>query len=349
MTRRPLTQKLRQLGEQSFPTTAVFEVTRRCNAHCGFCYIDKSAVEDLDTIEVKSIIDKLSESGILFLTITGGEPYMRQDIDDILTYAVSKDFFQIDIMTNGIVMQEKNIEFLANHTRHIRGISLSFFSSEESTNDAFFGVSGATAKILQTAKKLQGLGLRVLMKMQLQKENEDTFTQTMEMLIKEGFFVKTQPNVYLNAHTDASRYGCYNQPEHIQKYYQLLQSNPFTKKILDAQEPLSNDCGTTFCQGIRTMVYIDSAGTVRPCVSFSDVSLGSLRGDQSLQTILQTSSERKKLQTFRQEQIEKCRNCRFLGTCSPCLGDVYCTNADLSEPPPAACHRMEVLEKLGIQ
>ena len=69
-------------------------MTLRCDHSCAFCDIaDKSAPSDADTESVKRMIDTLAASSVLVLCLEGGEPFLRDDIGEILEYAAMKPFF----------------------------------------------------------------------------------------------------------------------------------------------------------------------------------------------------------------------------------------------------------------
>jgi radical SAM protein with 4Fe4S-binding SPASM domain len=89
----------------------MFELTYRCNFNCRHCYVPKSYREeserkDLKTKEIYYILDQLSQAGCLYLGFTGGEPFVREDILDILRYANARGFL-ILIYTNGSLINEK--------------------------------------------------------------------------------------------------------------------------------------------------------------------------------------------------------------------------------------------------
>src|SRR4030042_3273966 len=87
------------------PTDGSIEVTARCNLRCVHCYInlplnDHAAQEkELSYKEFCNIIDQIVDEGCLWLLLTGGEPFIRQDFLDIYTYAKKKGML-ITIFTN---------------------------------------------------------------------------------------------------------------------------------------------------------------------------------------------------------------------------------------------------------
>jgi len=72
--------------------------TYRCNAKCGMCDIWKYPTKPSEEFKPE-ILNKLP-GGISKLNITGGEPTLRQDIDEILDIVVKKSH-GVEISTNG--------------------------------------------------------------------------------------------------------------------------------------------------------------------------------------------------------------------------------------------------------
>ncbi len=85
----------------------MFELTYRCNFKCRHCYVPESFREkrELKTKEVFSILDQLADIGCFYLGFTGGEPFMRKDIIQILCYAKKKGV-EIIIYSNGSLIDE---------------------------------------------------------------------------------------------------------------------------------------------------------------------------------------------------------------------------------------------------
>ena len=72
--------------------------------------------EEMSTIEVKDILKQLADAGILYLVITGGEPFLRADIIDILAYAVKLKFC-VRVFTNGLLLHENIVKSLSKPSR----------------------------------------------------------------------------------------------------------------------------------------------------------------------------------------------------------------------------------------
>ena len=155
-------RKIEQLGRQGYPTVAALELTERCNASCPYCYIDPdNRRPGLATDRWRWVIDKLADGGILNIIITGGDPFVRDDILEILGHAASKDFFGIAVYTNGTLLCEDHFAFLAAHRDTISEVKFSGFSHEPSVNDSYFGIPGATEKIIHSGRRQMNTRVRV--------------------------------------------------------------------------------------------------------------------------------------------------------------------------------------------
>jgi radical SAM protein with 4Fe4S-binding SPASM domain len=96
---------------------ASIRVTSRCNLSCRHCYVDDPrdpglAVDRLDTREVVALIDELCELGCAKLFLTGGEPFLRPDLVDLLRHARSRGL-GLAISTNGTVATRDVLESMA--------------------------------------------------------------------------------------------------------------------------------------------------------------------------------------------------------------------------------------------
>ena len=70
--------------------SAYLHVTHHCNLNCIGCYsaVDaRNARRDLTLDELRGIIDALADAGCRHLVISGGEPFLRDDLPAIVAYA----------------------------------------------------------------------------------------------------------------------------------------------------------------------------------------------------------------------------------------------------------------------
>lgn len=84
---------------------AIVEVTERCNLTCPMCYAYSSPSErDYTLAEIEARLDQLIaiEGKGISLQISGGEPSVRKDLDQIAALVKSKGFGHLEMVSNGI-------------------------------------------------------------------------------------------------------------------------------------------------------------------------------------------------------------------------------------------------------
>ena len=142
---------------------------------------------ELSTDQLCSALEKFSKSGIIHLHITGGEPFLRSDILDVLSYAIEQSFFYCTLFTNGILLTEKHLDFLIRNRDFFSKIQMSIFSHIAAKNDAYFGVPGALEAIIKNALVLKENGLRLSFAMNILDFNIDEMEKTHKFFENHGF------------------------------------------------------------------------------------------------------------------------------------------------------------------
>lgn len=93
-----------------------FNITRRCNLHCEYCYVydyinQKNSNMMLD-LSLEKITTIVRSSSVETVFLTGGEPFMHPEIRDIIDY-FSYLGVKINIATNGLLLDEQMCQFLS--------------------------------------------------------------------------------------------------------------------------------------------------------------------------------------------------------------------------------------------
>ncbi|KKK44905.1 MAG: Antilisterial bacteriocin subtilosin biosynthesis protein AlbA [Candidatus Lokiarchaeum sp. GC14_75] len=90
------------------PYSAQIELTLRCNAKCPFCSfhtLPESILSyDMNTAQIKKLIDELANLGILALSFTGGEPTLRKDLPELIYHTGIVHSFMNGIASNGYLL-----------------------------------------------------------------------------------------------------------------------------------------------------------------------------------------------------------------------------------------------------
>lgn len=97
------------------PKVLQISLTSRCNLNCRMCSITNSVPKDeeLSTAQILHAIDQAEGYGIKEILLTGGEPFLREDLFEISGYCHSKGLRSI-VTTNGTLINEPMVESIVN-------------------------------------------------------------------------------------------------------------------------------------------------------------------------------------------------------------------------------------------
>ncbi len=160
------------------PILGEIAVTYRCNNRCRFCYAgcgavpgpcgekkqapgsaNRTGMRDMDTGSIKKIIDIFkNEAKIPFFSFTGGEPLLRDDLEELTAYAVSRGL-DINLISNGTLAGKKRAAAL--NRAGLRTAQISIEGTDEQTHDDLAGRPGAMKETLAGIRALQDAGISV--------------------------------------------------------------------------------------------------------------------------------------------------------------------------------------------
>lgn len=106
--------------------SAYLHVTHHCNLNCVGCYsaVDaRNTREDLSLEALRGVIDALAEAGCQHVVISGGEPFLREDLADIVAYVREVGIGSVDVLTNGTAVTPEKLEAIA---PYVGRVSVSF-------------------------------------------------------------------------------------------------------------------------------------------------------------------------------------------------------------------------------
>ncbi len=155
-----------------------WEATRRCNLNCVHCGSPLENVNLKDELATQEVINAFMQiandfdmSKFRHINITGGEPFVRKDLIEILREVSKIPFYRnIDIQTNGL--------FIARHKEvlpqlidyGVTGIGVSI-DGLESTHDAFRRRIGSFNEAVNAAKYSVEAGLVVTVSVVVHSKN----------------------------------------------------------------------------------------------------------------------------------------------------------------------------------
>jgi MoaA/NifB/PqqE/SkfB family radical SAM enzyme len=135
------------------PFFIVLSPTMRCNLACYGCYAGQyEKDEELDSGLIHRVLREAQDLGVYFLTLSGGEPFIRPDLLDIIA-AHGDQYFQV--YTNGTLIDRKMAKTLSRLGNVLPAISVEGWEKETDTRRG----TGAFRKILETMSILREEGV----------------------------------------------------------------------------------------------------------------------------------------------------------------------------------------------
>lgn len=253
------------------PINGSFEITLRCNLRCEHCYIPFSqrrapVKSELSLSEFERIFGELADAGTLWLLLTGGEPLLRQDFQEIYRTA-RKTGFILTLFTNGTLLDERTADFLAEYPPFTTEISL--YGATQATYEAVTGIPGSYARCRRGIELLQARGLPLKLKSVLMTINQHELPAMQQLAQELGLKFGFDP--VLNAGIDGSDYPLQYRlsPEQILQVEALDpdRAREWPKQYRDLKERSVDPSHIYICGAGKTSFHIDAFGKLCMCIS----------------------------------------------------------------------------------
>ena len=128
--------------------SAKLKLVDACNLRCFMCsYRKRKQKGDLDTQEVKSLLDGLANLSCKKVHFTGGEIFMRKDALEIMQYAHDRGM-RVTLTTNGTLLNKEKIKTLMRIPA--RSTTLSIDGPHSKVHDDIRGQKNAFKKTMKT-------------------------------------------------------------------------------------------------------------------------------------------------------------------------------------------------------
>lgn len=81
------------------------QITGKCNLKCAHCYLGKKEFKDIPFRVLRQVFDESKALGIYNVIITGGEPTLHSQFEEIIKY-LNNERFRITVVTNGTIPEK---------------------------------------------------------------------------------------------------------------------------------------------------------------------------------------------------------------------------------------------------
>lgn len=169
------------ISKKRVPLMAVLTVTKRCNLRCIYCFgaYPERKYKDFTSSEIITVIDDLASCGTRIVSISGGEPLIREDIGDIIARVKKRNILCL-INTNGLLVEER-IESL----RQLDSLCIGF-DGKEAENDLNRG-KDSFGKIMGGIKAAKSLNIPLHTVCVITKNNINSIDYIVHLAREMGF------------------------------------------------------------------------------------------------------------------------------------------------------------------
>lgn len=279
------------------PIQALFELTYRCNHLCTFCNnpLSRDGAE-LTREEAFAALQQLKDLGVLFLTLTGGEPLLRQDFWEIaeegrrLRFAL-RLFSNAYLIDDAVADRLKELGFVE--------VSISIHGASPEVHEKLTRIPGSFQRVVDAVRRLRERDMRVVLKTPVTRLNENDLFRVKAIADEFGAFMQFDTTITPRFDGDVSPLALAPTEEFYQWFWSpagapLRNGVEPRPKNYEGRDELEGCCGTG-----RSGLMVDPYGNVFPCALWFR-NLGNLR-ESSLEDIWDGSEQLKEVRTIAAE------------------------------------------------
>ncbi len=334
-------------AKEKIPLNLTCEITSRCNFSCRMCYVhtaqcNKNKPLELSAEQWISIAEAAKSAGTVFLLITGGEPFIRDDFSEIYE-AVSKMGFVISINTNLSLLNDDIIKLFSDYPPS--RVNVSLYGADNETYGNLCGVP-AFDTVKSNILKLREKSIPVKINSSVTHSNFSNLEKMMEFCDGNGIAFKGTGYMFPSA-----RLGTV--PERLSPREVASVKACIDKHCLTAEDfaerarrvsagiefEASNECpvedteyGRIRCRAGSTSAWIDWRGNMSFC--------GMIPASENLNVITNGFEECWKAVNEKAASVRmpaKCMTCEYRRVCILCAASQYCETGGFEEPPEYIC------------
>jgi len=323
----------------SIPDTVIWEITRQCNFNCAHCIVSASPerpADEMTTEMAKRFIEKFADIGGRQIFISGGEPLLRDDLEDILNHARNFGFHNFSVASNGSLLTEKRLESLIN-----AGVNNMQFSLDGATPEINASIRGgginSFGKTFRAIELAVNAGISVTVGAFFSPRNIDSISDMVDlcrrarvpMLRFSGFIPLGRAR---NPKIIESMKFSWEQMERFFRF--VCEYDPYQTGVqIGFDHTFGPFLERNICVAGKAIFYLSSNGDIYPCPSFlhPDFKCGNVFDNdlEDLKEILE-SQKMKSCQVSADEITGECAGCEDLSWCKGgCRGVAYAYKEDI--------------------
>ena len=339
----------RKASRTKTPISGTFELSPLCNMDCKMCYIkmSKEKQESIARLKTKEewieLAQKAKEKGLLYLLLTGGEPFLVKDFKE-LYIELHKMGFCISINSNGTMIDEDVIEWLK-HYPPMR-INMTLYGASDETYGRLCNNPKGFTQVTKAISLLKENNIQVKLNCSVTPYNKDDLKQMMDFAEEHDLVIQATSYMFPPLRKDKTKIGQNNRfnAEDAALYgaYISAYSNGFDRfkdYIESGQLALydaDDDCGVVKgdhmrCRAGITSFWMTWEGKMLPCGMIPD------SGKDPWEVGFDKAWENAKNIVSEIMLPVKCAGCGKKDECRACAAMVYTETGTYDKVPQYRC------------
>jgi AdoMet-dependent heme synthase len=298
------------------PLSVQVDLTYRCNERCVHCYLDHEDHGEMNTAEIKHLMDEMAEAGVFILTLSGGEIFVRKDFFELLEYARQLTFC-VKLKTNAILIREREAARLRD--LGVESIQISIYSHRPEVHDAITLVPGSLKRSLDAIRFLKSQGLKVVIADPLMGATMQDYPGVKALAAELGVDCTLDPTITPMMDGNRSTLQLGVDQEALRQVFRdkslIDDPDAFCAIPAPADEDVLNSIP---CSAGHSACYVSPYGEVFPCVQFP-FPTGNVR-QQRFIDIWRYSDRMNEVRSIRMKDLTTCTSCTHVSNCTRCPG-----------------------------
>ena len=337
-------------GKKGIPLAGNFELTARCNFSCRMCYVhqEKDRDKELSAEEWISLGRTARDNGMLFLLLTGGEPFLRSDFARIYT-ELRKMGLMISINTNGSLLTDELMEIFRQYPPTRVNVSL-YGGSAQTYRDLCRNAAYET--VTANIRRMKEAGLSLKINFSVTPYNAQDIEKIHDFGKENGIPVQATTYMYPPVRINGEKYGTapdrFNW-EDAAKYMVLCREQYLTPEqllegITQTEEDALDCTGETGmpmnCRAGKTAFWVTWDGRMLPCGMFPNegYSVRSMKFEEAWQKVRDDTASIM--------MPAECSGCSKREKCAACAAACIAESGDSTIKPEYICNMTQRQEDL---
>ena len=168
------------------PIGLLAELTHRCPLQCPYCSnpLDlERAAGELPTAAWLDVLAQAADLGVLQLHLSGGEPTVRRDLEEIVAQAARVGLYS-NLITSGVLLTRERLEKLA--LVGLDHVQVSIQDADAANGDRIAHYAGAHTRKVAVAGWVRALGLPLTINAPIHRQNIDSLPTIIELAVSLG-------------------------------------------------------------------------------------------------------------------------------------------------------------------